>query len=193
VVKAGAFGTLFGLGGTVIYGAVLTLSDTNFALLTILIGWLVGEGVRRGAEGRGGLAYQLFAAALTYVLCMEAWVPILYSGMTTGPDRIPEIGAAIVAPVIALALPFFGDMSFLGFVILGFGMYRAFRALAVQPIAVDGPFLLGGTTVEAIEASASDEAVVAPAPDASTSRDHATTDMTTEGTESAVQDSRSGP
>ena len=151
VLKAGAYGTAFGLGGTIVYGAVLAITDVNIALLTILIGWLVGLGVRRGTEGRGGLGYQLFAAALTYVLCMEAWAPMIYQGMITGAEPVPPIAAAILSPFLALALPFFGDMSFIGFLILGFGMWRAFRALADVPVQVDGPFVLAPAPAEDAE------------------------------------------
>jgi hypothetical protein len=61
---------VFGLGAAVvgfaIYFAVLKITDHNFWLLSVLVGFIVGKGVWKGSKQRGGLLYQLLAVFLTY-------------------------------------------------------------------------------------------------------------------------------
>ncbi len=153
-LKAGASGVAFGLVGTAIYAAIIQFAEYELALLTIFIGWLVGQGVRRGADGRGGLGYQTMAAVLTYVMCMLSYAPALYVGATSGPEALPAPAALLFAPLLSLALPFFGDMNIISVLILAFGVYQGFRVPAVAKVTVDGPFGLKPAAAAAHEASA---------------------------------------
>jgi hypothetical protein len=63
---------LLGLGaavlGAVIWFTVSVISDGySFAIIAILMGWMVGRAVQMGNGGRGGRRYQVAAALLTYL------------------------------------------------------------------------------------------------------------------------------
>jgi hypothetical protein len=65
-----AIAAVFGLGaalaGAAIYYAVVAVTHFEIGLVAILIGYMVGYAVRKGAGGRGGLRFQILAAVLTY-------------------------------------------------------------------------------------------------------------------------------
>ena len=109
-LRASAFGALGGLAGTLVYCVVLALTGYEFSLLAILVGWLVGAGVRAGSRGRGGFAYQALAIVLTYSAIVSAYIPMMVSelrehahahataatpgdGATAGPDRVAPAAA----------------------------------------------------------------------------------------------------
>ena len=64
-----AIAAIFGLGaalaGAAIYYAVIAITHFEIGLVAILIGYMVGYAVRKGAGGRGGLRFQILAALLT--------------------------------------------------------------------------------------------------------------------------------
>lgn len=70
----GAVGAAIGAG---VYYAVLALSGYEVGLIAILVGWLVGLGVHKGSNGRGGWAYQAMAVLLTYFAIVSTYVPLL--------------------------------------------------------------------------------------------------------------------
>ncbi|MDP3504898.1 MAG: hypothetical protein Q8S33_31465 [Myxococcales bacterium] len=149
ILKALLFGGGAGLVGAIGYGLIIHYARMELALITILIGWLVGKAVRLGSEDRGGRVYQVMGAVLTYVFCMMAYVPEVVTGATSQADSIPFIVAVIISPFIALIIPFTGDMSFLSILILGFGVWRGWREPAKLEIAVTGPFELSDAPAEA--------------------------------------------
>jgi len=67
-----AFGksVLYGLGaalaGSALYGIVLLATGEEFALLSILIGIMVGNAMMCGSVGRGGRQFQVVAVLLNY-------------------------------------------------------------------------------------------------------------------------------
>ena len=75
-VRACLFGLGAGIAGAAVYYAVLAITNFEIALVAILIGYMVGAGVRKGARGRGGLRLQIMAVALTYMSIAMAYVPI---------------------------------------------------------------------------------------------------------------------
>jgi hypothetical protein len=80
-VRGAALGTLGGVAGAVVYFAVGYLTGYEFSLIAILVGWLVGTGVRRGSHGRGGFAYQALAVVITYVAIASTSIPAIVDGM----------------------------------------------------------------------------------------------------------------
>src|SRR5262245_56208751 len=60
-------GSLGGIVGAGIYYAVLAITGYEIALVAIVVGFLVGFGVRWGSGGVGGRGYQFLAAAITYM------------------------------------------------------------------------------------------------------------------------------
>jgi hypothetical protein len=139
VLKALVFGTAFGLAGTFVYGLILAFSNYQLALLTILIGWLVGTGVRKGSIV-GGLGYQIMGAVLTYILCMLAFVPQIVLELTRGADPFSTFGATIVAIPFSLIVPFTGGIGPIGFLILAFGIYQGFKIPVFVPLEITGPY-----------------------------------------------------
>src|SRR5437868_3296518 len=64
--KALLFGTGAAILGTVIYLAILRATNYHLALVTIVVGIMVGAAVRKGSNSRGGWLYQGLAVFLTY-------------------------------------------------------------------------------------------------------------------------------
>jgi hypothetical protein len=60
------FGLGAGIVGAVIYYAVIAITNFEIGIVAILIGYMVGYAVRKGARGRGGRRFQVLAVALTY-------------------------------------------------------------------------------------------------------------------------------
>jgi hypothetical protein len=77
---AALFGLGAGIAGAIIYYAVMKILHLEIGIVAILIGYMVGYSVRRGLRGRGGLRYQILAAALTYASVAFAYAPIAVQG-----------------------------------------------------------------------------------------------------------------
>jgi len=77
VIEATLGGLMGGVIGAVIYFLILKFTGYEVGLIAILVGFLVGGGVRKGARGRGGWFYQLIAMGLTYLAIVSTYVPIL--------------------------------------------------------------------------------------------------------------------
>src|SRR5215471_17823373 len=75
-VKAAGFGTGAGVVGAAIYYAVIAFAHLEIGIVAILIGYMVGYSVRRGADGRGGVRFQVRAAILTYLAVALAYSPL---------------------------------------------------------------------------------------------------------------------
>ena len=95
---------LFGLGaaavGAGIYYAILALTGYEVGLVAILVGWLVGQAVHRGAGGRGGWAYQSLAVGLTYFAIVSTYIPMIVKGFNDKPAV-----AAASAPAASTPAP----------------------------------------------------------------------------------------
>ncbi len=151
-LKAFALGNGAGLLGAIGYGAIIYATGYELALITIGIGWFIGRAVMRGSDGRGGRAYQVMASLLTYVWCMEAFVPTIIKGAQESGSHDPIV-VAIIAPVISLVMPFTGELNVISILILGFGVWRAWRETAGVVIPVAGPFAIAAPSpVEAAPA-----------------------------------------
>jgi hypothetical protein len=78
LLKAGAFGLGAGLVGAAIYYAVIAIANLEIGIVAILIGYMVGYSVRKGAGGRGGRRFQIVAVALTYASVAFAYAPLAF-------------------------------------------------------------------------------------------------------------------
>lgn len=103
--KALLLGSAAALVGALIHFSVLHFLEINAALVTILMGWLVGKGVRNGSGGRGGWRYQLMAVLLTYLSIAMAYVPLLIGELRSGraENAVPaeQAAAGAVADVVS--------------------------------------------------------------------------------------------
>lgn len=77
LITAGVFGLGAGIVGAAIYYAVIAITSFEIGIVAILIGYMVGYAVRKGVRGRGGLRFQVLAAALTYAAVGLAYTPIV--------------------------------------------------------------------------------------------------------------------
>src|SRR3990172_4839918 len=89
-VLGGAVGGIVGAG---IYYAVLAVTGYEIGLVAIVVGLLVGFGVRWGSGGVGGRGYQVLAVAITYVAIVSTYVPFFVE------EARKQIEAAETAPV----------------------------------------------------------------------------------------------
>lgn len=84
LVRAGLFGLAAAIAGAAIYYAVIAITNFEIGLVAILIGYMVGYMVRKGAAGRGGRRFQILAVVLTYWAVGLAYTPLAFKGMTEG-------------------------------------------------------------------------------------------------------------
>lgn len=168
LLKAAVFGIVAGALGAGIWYAVLKLADSELGIIAIAVGFMVGWAVRRGAEYRGGIVFQLLAVLLTYLAIVSTYVPRVVSVVTRrdAPEKtaVAEVGqpAAPVAEqkpsvrdlspaawvyimAIAIALPFLqGFQNIIGIFIIGIALYEAWMLNRRPKVQVSGPFAIGG-------------------------------------------------
>ena len=77
-LKAGAFGVGAAIAGAVIYYAVIAITGWEIGIVAILIGYMVGYMVRKGAGMKGGRRFQILALVLTYWAVGLAYSPIVF-------------------------------------------------------------------------------------------------------------------
>jgi hypothetical protein len=77
---AGLFGLGAGIAGAAIYYAVIAIANLEIGIVAILIGYMVGYAVRKGARGRGGRRFQVLAVVLTYLSVAFAYTPLVIKG-----------------------------------------------------------------------------------------------------------------
>ena len=78
-ITAGVFGLGAGVVGAGIYYAVIAIANLEIGIVAILIGYMVGYAVRKGAGGRGGRRFQVLAVALTYASVALAYTPLAFN------------------------------------------------------------------------------------------------------------------
>jgi hypothetical protein len=83
-IRAGLFGLVAGVVGAAIYYAVIALANLEIGIVAILIGYMVGFAVRKGAADRGGRRFQVLAVALTYGSVALAYTPVVISAAIEG-------------------------------------------------------------------------------------------------------------
>ncbi len=159
-VLGGAVGGIVGAG---LYYAVLAVTGYEIGLVAIVVGLLVGFGVRWGSGGVGGRGYQALAVAITYVAIVSTYVPFFVEeaqkqieAAETAPVE-PEVEAAAATFAFALAAvilfvlasPFLAGLeNVIGILIIGFALYEAWRVNAYTPLQIEGPFQIGARAKE---------------------------------------------
>jgi len=78
-------GAVYGVGAAVAcsigYAIVVWVTGIELALISILVGYLIGRAVRIGSHGLGGRRCQIIAVLLTYLAITIAYVPLLVRSM----------------------------------------------------------------------------------------------------------------
>ncbi|MBI3849338.1 MAG: hypothetical protein HY298_03450 [Verrucomicrobia bacterium] len=75
--RATIFGAVAGILGAAIWYAIAATTGYELGLIAILVGFMVGWAVRRGANARGGWLYQALAILLTYTAIVSTYIPPL--------------------------------------------------------------------------------------------------------------------
>src|SRR5439155_23889828 len=79
--KSLQYGLGAALAGSALYAIVLLATGAEFALLSILVGVMVGKAMLKGSGGRGGRKLQIAAVLLTYGSITTGYVPAIVKGM----------------------------------------------------------------------------------------------------------------
>lgn len=104
--RAGLFGVGAGLAGAIIYYAVIAIAHLEIGIVAILIGYMVGAAVRKGAGGRGGLRFQVLALLLTYASVAMAYTPIAIQAIANDEARsaaAPAVDASPASPAVRVS------------------------------------------------------------------------------------------
>jgi hypothetical protein len=83
--------------GAAIY-AVMAIANLEIGIVAILIGYMVGHAVRKGAGGRGGRRFQVLAVTLTYASVALAYTPIALRGMSGADGGVQTAVTATTTP-----------------------------------------------------------------------------------------------
>jgi len=101
LLRAGLFGLAAAVAGAAIYYAVIAITNFEIGLVAILIGYMVGYMVRKGAGGRGGRRFQVLAVVLTYWAVGLAYTPLAFKG-ASDDDKVATASDSAVATPPAL-------------------------------------------------------------------------------------------
>jgi len=99
--SAGRFGKALGLGilatiaCSIVWYAVLKLTDSQWGILAVVVGLVIGGAVRKGSNARGGWRYQTLAIFLTYTAIVSSYVPFLVEGMR---ERSAQVTKTAMSP-----------------------------------------------------------------------------------------------
>lgn len=165
IVKASLFGMAAGIAGAIVYYAVIAITNFEIGIVAILIGYMVGYAVHKGAGG-GGRRFQVLAIALTYGAVALAYAPIVVKAAIEArqteapvaasaaadtteaqPSRPPVIAVVFLLGLIA-ALPVVvvvGGLpsSLISAAIIFFGMRQAWKMTGKPPLVITGPYRVG--------------------------------------------------
>ena len=139
-IKALFLGALGGAIGATIWWAVMRFANLELGLIAILVGFLVGGGVRMGAERVGGVPYQIIAVVLTYLSVAAAYTPFVVDAWQKDAGDLPFLLLLVRAFVQALAVPFLGGFeNIIGIIIILIALWQAWRMNARPKIEWSGP------------------------------------------------------
>ena len=166
-----ARGALYGAGAAAAcsagYATITLVTGLELALVSILVGYLIGKAVRKGCHGLGGRRCQIIAVALTYLAITISYVPLIIKqireqppteqastaelakapAVTPPPPSLQRVAIAIgVITAIAFISPFLGLMNgisgILGVLIIFFGLSRAWQLTGRDDRLLLGPYEL---------------------------------------------------
>ncbi|MGQ0648624.1 MAG: hypothetical protein ACT4P7_13755 [Gemmatimonadaceae bacterium] len=97
ILRATVFGLVAAVAGAIVYYGVIAITELEIGLVAILIGYMVGYAVRKGARGRGGRRLQIAAVAITYFSVAMAYLPIAMKGATESTASAKSVAADSVS------------------------------------------------------------------------------------------------
>jgi hypothetical protein len=136
-----AFIASFGvaIAGAAVWWAIGTFLHFQLSLVAIAIGFGVARAIIWGTGGRTNVFYQVFAVVMTYAGIVFSFIPDLVGNL----DNLSGIDAATALRIIVIAFeaPFLlGVENFIGILIIGIGLWEAWKLTGAGRAAVAGPF-----------------------------------------------------
>jgi hypothetical protein len=138
LVTAGVFGLGAAIAGAAIYYAVITIANLEIGIVAILIGYMVGWAVRKGARGGGGRRFQILAVVLTYWAVGLAYTPLAFQEM-------PKYRGLFLFSFALPLLSVFGSMpmGLISALIIFIGLRQAWRMTGRPELVISGPYKVG--------------------------------------------------
>jgi len=163
LLRAALYGGGAALGGCILYSVFVLVTGFEFALMAILVGFMVGKAIRHASHGLGGRPQQILAVVLTYFAITTSYIPVYISQASknrsaqieqsaananpkTVEPSVTSFGASVVFQLlIAAAAPFLGlgssGMSgLLSLFIIFIGLHRAWKLTGRTELLVMGPY-----------------------------------------------------
>lgn len=141
--------TLYGTGTALACGAgyalFVHLTGYQLALITIAIAYAVARVLRHFGGAGADWRYRAVAVLLTYVASTLGYAPAVWGALSGGgsPSIVGFVLLTLVAPfAVATQAP-------LGLLIVGFGLWEAWRRSAGVDLQVLGPFAVTGSATAA--------------------------------------------
>jgi hypothetical protein len=143
--------------GSGLYYAVRAIIGYDLSLVAIVVGFLVGGAVRWGTRGKGGRAYQILAVFLTYMAIAFTFLPpVLENVRDHAKDKegaaakaanpqapLPVsdalMGLGALTLVIAAVPVLVGFKSPILLLIIGFGLWQAWKMNRRAVLSIAGP------------------------------------------------------
>lgn len=156
--SAGRFAKALGLGllamiaCSVVWYAVLKLTDSQWGILAVVVGFVVGTAVSKGSNGRGGWRYQALAIFLTYTAVVSSYVPVIIEGIQERSAQVSDEATARPAFVLGVvfllgllyATPFLAGLeNAIGILIIAFALYEAWKLNKKAEVKITGPYQVG--------------------------------------------------
>ena len=154
-LRATIFGIIAGLLGAALYYGFVRVTDREWALVTAVVGLMVGKAVHIGSHRRGGRKYQVMAVIVTYFSLSLAYAPFAVEGaMEAAKEGATADSAGVAAaPVDSAVASARGDSidaaaraavdSFRAnatsgekAALIGVGLFAGIAFLAVLPVLV---------------------------------------------------------
>ena len=138
LARAVLYGTGAALAGCAIYATVAIVTGYEFALLAILVAWMVGKAIRYASNGRGGRPQQILAVVLTYFAITASYIPVAFHGSSVRPVINAQlIGLMLAAPFLSLTSGFSGILTL---IIIFVGISQAWKLTRASDILITGPY-----------------------------------------------------
>jgi hypothetical protein len=149
--RAWLYGAIAGIAGCGLYYAVLALTGYQVGLIAIVVGLMVGIAVRNGSRYRGGWVYQGMAMIITYGSIVTSFVPEIVSELNKAQGEqlqnpVLQVIAIVFAWVFSWFAPFLGlPQNLIGCLIIGFGVYEAWKLNQRVPLVIVGPYAVSAS------------------------------------------------
>jgi hypothetical protein len=106
---------------------------------------MVGWAVRKGADGRGGLRFQILAVVLTYWAVGLAYAPLILKDSTMA---LPvQFFYVFALPILVITG---GGSGIITAIIIAVGLRQAWRMTAVPTLKIEGPYRIGSDATGAV-------------------------------------------